>query len=124
MNHSLHIKLSKGNFMAWRTHILAYIKGQDAFGFLNGSSQPPTQAIPHTNIAVGASVTMVNPDFLAWCQRDQMILSVLIFTLTEPCGSSSWLCYNQHFVEHLGHHVCILSPGSCHADLLSTCHGQ
>jgi hypothetical protein len=41
MNHSLHIKLSKGNFMAWRTQIIAYIKGQDAFGFLDGSSQPP-----------------------------------------------------------------------------------
>lgn len=28
--------------------------------------------------------TMVNPVFLAWCQRDQMILSILISTLTEP----------------------------------------
>jgi hypothetical protein len=41
MNHNLSIKLTKGNFMAWRTQILAYIKGQDAYGFLDGSSQPP-----------------------------------------------------------------------------------
>jgi hypothetical protein len=27
---------------------------------------------------------MANPEYLAWCQRDQMILSVLISTLTEP----------------------------------------
>jgi hypothetical protein len=27
---------------------------------------------------------MVNPAFLAWCQKDQMILSILISTLTEP----------------------------------------
>jgi hypothetical protein len=38
MNHNLNIKLSKGNFMAWKMQILAYIRGQDAFGFLDGSS--------------------------------------------------------------------------------------
>jgi len=27
---------------------------------------------------------MANPNFLLWCQRDQMLLSVLISTLTEP----------------------------------------
>jgi hypothetical protein len=69
--------------MAWRTQILAYIKGQDAFEFLDGSSQPPTQTIPNTSTAAGALATMVNPDFIAWCQRDQMIVSVLISTLTE-----------------------------------------
>jgi hypothetical protein len=30
MNPNLHIKLSKGNFMAWKTQILTYIKGQDS----------------------------------------------------------------------------------------------
>jgi hypothetical protein len=40
MNHNLSIKLTKGNFMAWQTQILAYIKGQDAYGFLDGSSLP------------------------------------------------------------------------------------
>jgi hypothetical protein len=48
MTHSLHIKLAKGNFMAWNTQILAYIKGQDALGFLNGSSQPPAQHNPES----------------------------------------------------------------------------
>jgi hypothetical protein len=84
MNHNLNIKLSKGNFMAWRTQILAYTRGQDAFGFLDGSSQPPAQIVPNTSTDAGVPATMVNPEYLSWCQRDQMILSVLISTLTEP----------------------------------------
>jgi hypothetical protein len=32
----------------------------------------------------GAPATIINLDFLARCQRDQMILSILISTLTEP----------------------------------------
>jgi len=31
MNRNLNIKLSNTNFTGWRTQILAYIKGQDAF---------------------------------------------------------------------------------------------
>jgi hypothetical protein len=84
MTHSLHIKLSKGNFMAWRTQILAYIKGQDAYGFLDGSSQPHAQHISNCSTIAGSPATIINIDFLAWCQGDQMILSFLISTLTEP----------------------------------------
>jgi hypothetical protein len=70
MNHNLSIKLSKGNFNAWKTQILAYIKGQDAYGFLDGSSLPPAQTIPNPKSTAGAPATIVNPDFLAWTQRD------------------------------------------------------
>jgi hypothetical protein len=65
MTHSLHIKLAKGNFMAWNTQILAYIKGQDAFGFLDGSSQPPAQHVPNPSPIDGAPATIINPDYLA-----------------------------------------------------------
>jgi hypothetical protein len=92
MNHNLSIKLSKGNFNAWKTHILAYIKGQDAYGFLDGSSMLPAQTIPNPSIATGALATIVNPDFLAWNQLDQMILSILISTLSEPYVVHAVVC--------------------------------
>jgi hypothetical protein len=98
MNHNLNIKLSRGNFMAWRTQILAFIKSQDSYDFLHGSSQPLAQTIPNPATDVGAPATIVNPEFLVWSQRDQMILSVLISTLTVPyvvhaigCATSSAL---------------------------------
>jgi len=50
MNHNLNIKLSNNNFTGWRTQILAYIKGQDVYGFLDGTSQPPAQTILNTSM--------------------------------------------------------------------------
>jgi hypothetical protein len=61
MNHNLNIKLSNSNFTGWRTQILAYIKGQDAYRFLDGTSQPPVQTISNTSTDASAPVTMVNP---------------------------------------------------------------
>jgi hypothetical protein len=84
MNHTLNIKLSNSNFPSWRTQILAFVKANDAYGFLDGTTPPPAQTIPNTSTTPGAPATMANPDFLLWCQRDQMLLSVLISTLTEP----------------------------------------
>jgi hypothetical protein len=69
MNHNLSIKLSKRNFNAWKSQILAYIKGQDPYDFLDGSSLPPAQTIPDPSIAAGAPATIVNPDFFAWNQQ-------------------------------------------------------
>jgi hypothetical protein len=83
MNHNLNIKLYNSNFTGWKTQILAYIKGQDVYGFLDDTSQPPAQTISNTSIDTGAPAIMAIPDFLVWCQRDQMILSVLISMLTE-----------------------------------------
>jgi hypothetical protein len=82
--------------MSWRTQILAYIRGQDAYGFLDGTSRPPAQSIPNTNTDAGAPVTMANPEFLAWCQWDQMILSVLISTLTKPLVVHAIGCATAH----------------------------
>lgn len=81
--------------MTWRTQLLAYIRGQDAFGFLDGSSQPPAQIVPNTSTKVGALATMANPKYLAWCQRDQ-ILSVLISTLIEPYVVHVARCATAH----------------------------
>jgi hypothetical protein len=41
MNHTLQIKLSNANFPSWRTQIMAFVKAQDSYGFLDGSTQPP-----------------------------------------------------------------------------------
>lgn len=39
---------------------------------------------------------MANPEFLAWCQWDQMILSVLISTLMEPLVAHAVGCATAH----------------------------
>jgi len=75
---------------------MAYVKAQDAYGFLDGSSQPPAQTTSNLSTTQGAPATVANPEFLAWCQRDQMLLSVLISTLTEPLVVHAVGCATSH----------------------------
>lgn len=82
--------------MIWRMQLLAYIRGQDALGFLDGSSQPLAQIVPNISTKANAPATMANPEYLAWCQRDQMILGVLISTLTEPYCVHAVGCATAH----------------------------
>jgi len=92
MNPSLHVKLTKSNFISWKTQVDAYLRGQDAHGFVNGSSVSPPQAIPNPITTDGAPVSILNPDYVIWYQRDQLILSVLISTLFEPLVSHAVGC--------------------------------
>jgi hypothetical protein len=47
MNPSLHVKLTKGNLVSWKTQIDAYLLDQDAHGFVNGTSTPTLQILPN-----------------------------------------------------------------------------
>jgi hypothetical protein len=96
INHTLQIKLSNANFPSWRTQIMAYIKAQDAYGFLDSTSQPPAHTIQNPSTTPDAPATIANPEFLAWCQRDQMLLSMLISTLTEPLVVHAVECATSH----------------------------
>jgi hypothetical protein len=75
---------------------MAFVKAQDSYGFLDGSTQPPAQTIPNPSTTQGAPATIANPKFLAWCQRDQMLLSVLISTLSEPLVVHTVGCATSH----------------------------
>jgi hypothetical protein len=92
MNPSLHVKLTKANFISWKTQVDAYLRGQDAHGFVNGTFVSPLQTIPNPITVDGAPVSILNPDYITWYQRDQLILSVLISTLSEPLVSRAVGC--------------------------------
>jgi hypothetical protein len=96
MNPSLHVKLTKANFISWKTQVDAYFRGQDAHRFVDGTSVSPPQTIPNPVTADGAPISILNPDYITWYQRDQLILSVLISTLSEPLVSHAIGCATSH----------------------------
>ena len=51
--------------------------------FIDGTSLAPRQVIPNPRTKPGAFATIPNPKYMLWCQKDQMILNILIFTLTK-----------------------------------------
>jgi hypothetical protein len=44
---------------------MAYVKAQDAYDFLDGTSKPPIQIIPNPSTTPDAPATVANPEYLA-----------------------------------------------------------
>jgi hypothetical protein len=83
MNHSPSIKLAKDNYMAWQFHLLAYLRGQDVYGFIDGMIPAPAQLIANPATAPGSPAMIANLDYLSWSQKDRLIISVLVSTLSD-----------------------------------------
>lgn len=76
------VKLNRDNFLLWKAQIIPYMRGQRIFGFLDGTTTPPPQAIPNPDTT--SNITSIeNPEFLTWLQQDQLIMSTLLSSLTE-----------------------------------------
>jgi hypothetical protein len=92
MNHSPSIKLTKDNYMAWQFQFLAYLRGQDVYGFIDGMILPPVQLIVNSVTTLGSPVMIANPEYLSWYQRDQLIINVLVSTLSDSYVSHAVGC--------------------------------
>jgi hypothetical protein len=92
MNHSPSIKLAKDNYMAWQFHHLAYLRGQDVYSFIDGTILAPAQLIVNPATTPGSPAMIANPDYLSWYQKDQLIISVLVSTLSDSYVSHAVGC--------------------------------
>lgn len=74
--HLVTVKLTHENYLLWCAQLQPYLQGQCLFGYINGSkAQPPS--------FLSDNVTP-NPKFISWHQQDQLILSAIISSLSEP----------------------------------------
>ena len=62
--------------------IVPYLEGQSPFGYVTGDTVCPPQFLPSSS-TTDASTETPNPKFFTWYQRDKLILSLLLSTLTE-----------------------------------------
>ncbi|KAJ0035570.1 hypothetical protein Pint_25899 [Pistacia integerrima] len=80
LHHFITIKLTKDNYLLWRAQLIPYLRGQNLFGYLDGS-------IPYTPITIpsstNTSIHIPNPEYVHWSQQDQIILSAILSSLTE-----------------------------------------
>ncbi|KAB1211559.1 hypothetical protein CJ030_MR6G013301 [Morella rubra] len=79
--HLVTVKLSHENYLLWQAQMIPYLKGQRLYGFVDGSLSP-TEFLSTTTPT--STTTSLNPAYTQWVQQDQMILSALISSLTEP----------------------------------------
>ncbi|KAF7143710.1 hypothetical protein RHSIM_Rhsim05G0062600 [Rhododendron simsii] len=78
-HHFLSIKLSTTNYLYWRTQVAPFLRGQKLMGFVDGTNTCP----PSHLAAVGDSPPQPNPEYDTWLCQDQMLMSMLIGSLSD-----------------------------------------
>jgi uncharacterized membrane protein YgcG len=123
-NH-LQIKLTKDNYLSWKTAIIPYINGNKILHYIDGTTAAPPQHIPSPT----SSTTLIpNPAFTSWFEIDQLLLSILVSTISESLvpslvGRSSshdvWLTLEKMFssqsrarVMQTRYHLATLKKGN------------
>ncbi|XP_019156913.1 PREDICTED: uncharacterized protein LOC109153500 [Ipomoea nil] len=79
-HHYVSIKLTASNFLFWRAQLVPFLRGQNLYGFVDG-----TTACPPEFMAASSSDAppAINPAHALWIQQDQSILSMLFSSLAE-----------------------------------------
>ena len=92
------IKLTRENFLLWKTHLFPILNCNDLAQLLTQDSPIPTA----TNLA---DEIIINPAYQAWKKQDQQVLSILVSSLSEnvlPCvvgkttSKEVWEALNKH----------------------------
>ena len=92
------IKLTRDNFLLWKTQIYPLLNYHDLAHIL--TQDPPIS----TQLADQGRIT-VNPAYQAWCCQDQQVLSLIVTSLSESILScvvgknmakEAWLALSKH----------------------------
>jgi hypothetical protein len=75
------LKLNKTSFLVWRGLLEPFLQGHDLYGFIDGTKTP---SHPYTSTSPDRSITIsTDPETAQWFRQDQLILSMLMSTISE-----------------------------------------
>ncbi|KAJ0983553.1 hypothetical protein J5N97_011808 [Dioscorea zingiberensis] len=80
-NHAINVKLNRDNYLLWKAQMMPYLRGQQLLRFVDGSYPCPEANI--TTTTESGATQVPNPEYKAWCQHDQHVLSVILSSLSE-----------------------------------------
>lgn len=102
------LKLTETNYLNWLRQMRPFLHGHNLWKYVDGSCPAPS---PTLTIDTGASASASpppNPAYAKWFQEDQLVVSYLTTTLTEPILSVTvghdtskaiWDCLQQYFSQ-------------------------
>jgi hypothetical protein len=80
-------KLTRNNFLLWKTQILPIIRGARMEGYLTGATRAPSAAI---DVKEGDKVvTKINPAYEEWVVVDQQVLGFLLASVSKTYSPKS-----------------------------------
>jgi hypothetical protein len=79
---SISEKLSSENYILWKAHVLAAVRGARLDGFLNGSAIAPSKTL-EVRQAYNTTKTKENPAYASWYAQDQQLLSFLLNSVAK-----------------------------------------
>ncbi|KAK1667165.1 hypothetical protein QYE76_055324 [Lolium multiflorum] len=74
-------KLTRSNFLFWKTLVFPAIRGAMVMGLLEGIDRAPAKLISSKDTD-GKDITITNPAYAAWMARDQAVVSYLLQSLS------------------------------------------
>lgn len=85
----VNVKLGLENYLLWKAQIMPYLRGQLLLGYVDDSVTAPSKMIIIT--AEGGEVSQeINPTYQVWIQQDQIVLSVLLSSLSQKSWHKVW----------------------------------
>ncbi|KAL3373411.1 hypothetical protein AABB24_005414 [Solanum stoloniferum] len=78
-HHFISIKLTSSNYLFWKTQVCSFLRGQELFGYVDGSYVCPPSHMAGKN----GEQDVVNPTYIRWIKQDQLIMNLIISSLSE-----------------------------------------
>ena len=75
-------KLSRTNYVLWRTQVTPQLRGAGLFGYVDGTMPEPTRLLV-TKDKDGKESSELNPLHPIWVREDQQVLGYLLNNLTK-----------------------------------------
>ncbi|XP_072066105.1 uncharacterized protein [Arachis hypogaea] len=79
-SHPISLKLNKENYLLWKQQVLPAIRGHNMQQHIASDSQLPPKFMSQEDEVRG----ILNPEFLVWQQKDQLLLTWLLSSISEP----------------------------------------
>lgn len=82
--HLLLLKLTTKNYLLWRIQVKPFLRGQRLFSFIDGTTPQPLVTLPSiSDSTASTSNHIANSTVSVWETKDQLVMSMLIFSLHE-----------------------------------------
>ena len=81
LNNHVTEKLSRANYVLWRTQITPQLRGAGVFGYVDGTNPEPAKLL--VTVKEGKETSSPNPLHPIWVREDQQVLGYLLNNLTK-----------------------------------------